>query len=192
MNWDRQAVEQDASWQWHHDFGFAGLCFYDEALHFMLDRKRYYKPDVQQTLDCLYYKSRQFRCDKTHCFTALSLYDKYITNLEPLAYLQDLWFLDLESNRGIRDIRPLKNLTKLRELFLAYSYDIDDIRPLATLIKLEKLSLQHNKISNIEPLGHLTNLKELDLAHNQISSIESLASLKALKILKLSRTRSKI
>jgi hypothetical protein len=82
---------------------------------------------------------------------ALSLWDNYVFDLEPLAGLVNLEYLDLEYNI-VFDLEPLANLYYMRELYLAENY-ISDLDPLWELWELEVLDLRDNILDDISPLS---------------------------------------
>ena len=106
-----------------------------------------------------------------------------VSDLTPLAGLEDLHTLKLYSNR-ISDITPLAGLVNLTYLILSGN-DISDTTSLAGLVNLEVLQLQNNQIADITPLAGLVNLKELYLVENQIVDISPLAGLVNLNVLAL-------
>ncbi|XP_029346415.1 leucine-rich repeats and immunoglobulin-like domains protein 1 isoform X10 [Acyrthosiphon pisum] len=116
----------------------------------------------------------------------LILINNEISDIESLAYLRELQFLNLDNNK-IRDIESLANLTQLAILYL-YRNNIMDIKSLAHLTKLETLDLSYNEIMDIESLAHLTELETLDLSNNNISELKhgAFANLSKLQSLTLS------
>ncbi|XP_029346420.1 leucine-rich repeat and immunoglobulin-like domain-containing nogo receptor-interacting protein 2 isoform X15 [Acyrthosiphon pisum] len=116
----------------------------------------------------------------------LILINNEISDIESLAYLRELQFLNLDNNK-IRDIESLANLTQLAILYL-YRNNIMDIKSLAHLTKLETLDLSYNEIMDIESLAHLTELETLDLSNNNISELKhgAFANLSKLQSLDLS------
>ena len=73
------------------------------------------------------------------------------------------------TNKNISDLTPLAGLTNLTELIL-YRNNIGDLTPLAESTNLTELHLSYNKISDISPLAGLTNLTDLGLKDNNIST----------------------
>ncbi len=115
----------------------------------------------------------------------ISLNHNNISNIAPLAGLTNLEYINLHQNK-ISDITPLASLKELHSLDLDQN-NISDITSLAGLTKLVYLSLGENKISDITPLADLTNLKYLYLNQNNISNVTTLANLTNLKFLELSQ-----
>jgi internalin A len=100
--------------------------------------------------------------------TYLLLYNKYISDLTPIAGLTNLMRLSLALN-NITDITPLAELTNLLILEL-FQNNISDLTPLEGLTNLTELILDDNNISNLSPLEGLTNLTYLTLYNNPISA----------------------
>ena len=115
--------------------------------------------------------------------TELSLWNSNITNLAPLAGLDNLEQLGLSYNQ-ITDLSPLAGMTNLRTLIMEDN-EIVDLSPLSGLTNLTTLKLTHNQISDLTPLAGLTNLQELSVG-NRIEDLSSLAGLKNLVSLTLS------
>lgn len=111
----------------------------------------------------------------------------HIENIESLAGLSKLRFLNLESNR-VQDISPLTNLLNLNYLTLDFN-QVSDIAPLAKLTVLEVLKLNNNRIKSIEALQEMDYLSHLELANNQIQDIAPLKELKQLKTLHINNNQ---
>ena len=77
-------------------------------------------------------------------------------------------FLQLQNNQ-ISDLTPLANLQNLRVLHL-YDNQISDVSPLSGLTGLQELIIGANFISDLTPLVSLTNLLTLDIYPNPIPS----------------------
>ncbi len=110
-----------------------------------------------------------------------------ITDLAPLANLQDLHILRLEDTQ-ITDIEPLVKLQNLRTLGLS-STQVTNFEALAKLQSLQILWLDRTQITNIEPLANLQNLQILWLGRTQVTDFEPLAKLQSLRILWLDHTQ---
>ena len=104
-----------------------------------------------------------------------------VSDLTPLAELENLWALKLFGN-PISDISPLAGLIGLQELHLGNSL-ISDLTPLVNLQNLKVLRLQGNRISDVSPLSGLVGLQELILKGNAISDFTPLVSLTNLQTL---------
>ena len=104
--------------------------------------------------------------------------------------------INLESlvvtNAKVSDLTPLAGLENLRVLVLANNRRITDIASLAGLIHLELLDLQNNQISDISPLKGLVNLKLLNLSGNQILDFTPIYGLVGIETLRLGLARSGI
>ena len=124
--------------------------------------------------------------------TSISLKDRKIKNLAPLAKLTNIEKLDLQGN-DIVDVGPLEGLNKLTYLNLA-SNQITNIAPLGKLPALKELSLTENQIVDLLPIAGMKYLEILYLKKNQIATIDPLVNepnveaggLKRLKTLNLS------
>ena len=106
-----------------------------------------------------------------------------VSDLTPLAELENLWALKLFGN-PISDISPLAGLIGLRELRLGSSL-ISDLTPLANLENLRVLRLQSEQISDISPLARLVGLQEFHLGSSLISDLTPLVNLENLRVLSL-------
>ena len=110
-----------------------------------------------------------------------------VSDLTPLAELENLWVLKLFGN-PILDISPLAGLIGLQELHLGSSL-ISDLTPLANLQNLRVLRLQGKQISDVSPLAGLIELRELQLTNLIFSDLTPLANVLAnlqnLRVLRL-------
>ena len=104
-----------------------------------------------------------------------------ISDLEPLARLTSLEWLDLGSTR-VSDLAPLAKLTALESLNLVET-EVSDVGPLASLTALGRLGLAFTSVSDIGPIANLTTLQWLDLAFTPVSCFDPLSKLTALKFL---------
>ena len=109
----------------------------------------------------------------------------YISDISPLANLENLKYLDLFGCK-FSDLSPLTNLNNISYLNIC-GCKVTDLKPLANLTNLYYLNLGANeKLSDISPIAGLTNLKELDLwACHGLSNIEPISHLKHLRVLNL-------
>ena len=114
---------------------------------------------------------------------SFSVWGHPISDITPLAGLQELHTLDI-SNTRVSDLKSLVNLTKLETLRLNGN-GISDVSPLVSLVSLTYLNLKENEISDISPLAKLTRLKKLELQSNLIKDVSHLAKLTELKWLGL-------
>ncbi len=126
-----------------------------------------------------------------------------IQDLEPIANLTDLFFLNLSSNR-ISDMEELKNLSQIKVLILSdnairdvgvleyldqvtelnlQNNEIIDITSMENMKKIKRVNLSNNKIHNIRSIGTLESLEEIILASNQINDVSDLRDLKRLTLL---------
>jgi internalin A len=96
---------------------------------------------------------------RLRALTVLDLSNNQISDVQPLASLNNLTKLDLSKNQ-INDLHPLVTLHSLTALGLNGN-QISDISPLASFVKLTVLNLSKNKISDIKPLAILNTLTDL-------------------------------
>jgi Leucine-rich repeat (LRR) protein len=126
---------------------------------------------TRHTIDVLLKEADTENCQradrKLSSFVSLSLIDQRISDLKPLASLNNLAFLTLSDNK-IVDLTPLAGLSNLTSLQLDQN-QIIDIKPLAGLSNLTSLYLDRNQIVDIKPLAQLRNLTQLYLNRNQIA-----------------------
>ena len=129
--------------------------------------------------------------------TSLSMFDRLITDIDPLRHLTKLTSLVLHTN-WINDIEPLSGLVNLERLIISEN-PISDIGPLAGLTKLRQLHVHglypnqlnywlamddgrdpdvvFNGITDISPLAGLTEMRLLRIHLNSIEDITPLANL---------------
>ena len=117
--------------------------------------------EVAGTQDCKKAES------KLKSLTSLSLRNKQISNLLPLADLTNLNTLDLNKNL-IVNVSILSSLTNLTYLNLRGN-QIEDVKPLAHLTNLNYLNLRNNQIKDMTSLARLNKLNQLNLRGNQIA-----------------------
>ena len=139
--------------------------------------------EVAGTQDCEKAES------KLKSLTSLSLANKQISNLVPLASLTNLTTLDLNKNQ-IVDVSPLYSLTNLTYLNLRDN-QIEYVKPLAHLTNLNYLNLRNNQIKYMTSLASLNKLNQLNLRNNYIIDVKYLTRLTNLTTLTLSTNRIK-
>jgi Leucine-rich repeat (LRR) protein len=105
----------------------------------------------------------------------LRLHANHVSDLAPLAGLQQLTYLDLRQN-DVAGVEPLADLTGLVYLDLG-SNSLEDLAPLSGLTNVMTLVLGGNQILDLRPIRGMTNLRYLDASVNQIGSLEPLAPL---------------
>ena len=110
-----------------------------------------------------------------------------LSDVSPLAGLQDVEVLDLGGNR-IDDLGPLAALPGLTVLDLRAN-DVGDLSPLASLPHLRVLDLSDNAVSDLTPLAGLAALRRLDLSGNRVADLRPLSELRRLEVLLLDRNR---
>ncbi len=106
-----------------------------------------------------------------------------ISNLAPLASLENLQFLNLSDN-SIENIESLGNLSNLVSLYLDNN-DISDLTPLSNLDDLETIALLSNNVSNTAPIKNLPKLTTLLLANNEISDLKPISEISTLNSLNI-------
>lgn len=121
--------------------------------------------------------------DLNENLTWLDLDNNEISNISPLSKLKNLNALTVSNNK-ILDISSLGNLKNLKSLYI-YGNNISDVLTLKDLTQLEELSIAYNKVNDISPISSLTNLKNLYVNHNEISNISPLTNFKGLEMLSL-------
>lgn len=82
-------------------------------------------------------------------------------------------------NKGLTDIRPVASLVNLKGLNLSQN-SILDVEPIGNLVGLTRLFLLDNQIQDVSPLSSLVNLIYINLKNNQIDDVSSLVTLKKL------------
>ena len=123
-------------------------------------------------------------------FTALKtlrLDQNSITDLSPIADLENLIDLDLRANLDLTDISVVQNLPNLTQLMLDNcNISQDDIEIISKCTTLKKLGLPGcSNITDISKLADLTNLQRLWLERTPITSIDALKDLTSLKELNI-------
>jgi len=135
-----------------------------------------------------------------HNLRNLNLYENEITDVSPLASLNQLSWVALAGNQ-ITDVSPLSGITSLRTLWLGVTLypnepgelnlgnQISDLSPLAGLTGLQSLGFSHNPVSDLSPIAGLTNVSYLSASDCDITSVASLAGWTKLSILRLGENR---
>ena len=126
--------------------------------------------ESRHTIDELLLIAGTQNCQKAESqlknLTSLSLVNKRIVDLSPLASLVNLKTLDLHHN-NITNVEGLSHLTNLTSLNLAMN-KVFDVKPLASLNNLTTLDLYNNQIKDVTSLASLNKLTTLDLSRNEI------------------------
>jgi len=121
----------------------------------------------------------------------VSVADNLITDLTPLANLQNLQTLllpnddDLERRYDLADLSPLAGHTALKNLNFDYRY-VTSLAPLYASVNLEALSLDTCTGALIEELSAFPHLKSLNLTRMTVPSLDVLSGLQELETLDLS------
>ena len=144
------------------DTGVISITFEEMATLTYLNVSNYGK---QQRINIKNLEGLEFAIQLNH----LNIGINTISDLSPLARLENLTFLDVADNL-ISDISQLKGLTNLRGLILTGNL-ISDLSPLEALTNLEALRVNSNPISNFIPITNLTTLKEIWISHSTLSDL---------------------
>jgi len=116
----------------------------------------------------------------------LTIHDRKLDSLSPLASLVNLKELDLNGCRfSASELKTIAGLPDLEKLTLS-NCGLSTIADLAGAKKLTWLDLSSNTLRNLEPLIPMTELRELYLQHNAVTSLESLTTLTELTRLDVS------
>jgi len=115
----------------------------------------------------------------------LHLYNRtHGCDLIPLAGLKNLESLTLAGTSD-RDLTPLIGLTNLKSLHVTAS-SVSDLTPLAGLTNLELLDLTNSSsVDDLTPLTRLMSLEELKLTGTSVSNLAPIAGLRSLRLLHL-------
>lgn len=123
-------------------------------------------------------------------WASLSLIDRQISNLEPLASLPWLTNLELTGHR-FSDIKPLTHLVNLRSLTISDNTIIHtnervelNLESLTSLTQLTTLNLADTGIRDLNFLYALSSLQELDVSNNPIEDLTPILALPNLKKVK--------
>lgn len=116
--------------------------------------------------------------------TRLSLAGCSLSNIQPLATLTKLKYLDLSSNT-VRNLAALSGMTQLEQLYLANNV-VNALDVLTQMKKLEVLDISYNAVASLDPLKGLQELTTLLASNNQINSVQPLNGLTALEIVNVS------
>lgn len=112
--------------------------------------------------------------------------NKDIDNLDPLAELSELRYLDC-SGTNVRNINPIRNLNKIKELNISDTY-ITDISSLKYANVVQNLKADNIKIDDISVVGFFKDITTLSVSDTDVSDISSLAKCPNLSTLNLSGT----
>ena len=113
--------------------------------------------------------------------------NKYIQNIEPLAALVGLRYLNLSTTQ-VSDLTPIRNLTELVTLDIARTA-VADITPLRYAMKLGALNLRGTRVNDLSVLSNLEALQSLDVTGVPATDFTALTSLTQLKRLVVAHTR---
>lgn len=114
--------------------------------------------------------------------TRVDLGGNRISDLTPLAGLDQLRHLDLNRNRDIVDLSALSGLTRLQSLNLYYNSELEDISVIAGLTELRTLDLGITRVEDLSVLADLTQLRDLRLMSVPVSDLSVVAGLENLEV----------
>ncbi|MBL6445178.1 hypothetical protein JMN32_02590 [Fulvivirga sp. 29W222] len=86
-------------------------------------------------------------------------YNKYITDLKPLAKLTALEILNFSST-GVNDISILSQLSNLREVYMSNT-GVQSLEPLKALESLEVVYFENTAVTSLTPIAPLKSLKKV-------------------------------
>lgn len=109
-----------------------------------------------------------------------------ITELNPLAELSDLRYLDCSGTK-VSDINPIRNLNGIKELNISDT-EITDISNLKYANVVRNFKADNNKISDVSIVEYFKDLNELSISGTDVSDISSLSSCENITKLNLSAT----
>lgn len=113
--------------------------------------------------------------------------DENITNLDPLAELSELRFLDC-SDTKVSDINPIRNLNKIKELNISGT-KVSDISNLKYANVVQAFKADNTQISDISVVSFFKDLNNLSLANTNVNDIASVSRCVNLTTLNLSGTK---
>lgn len=113
--------------------------------------------------------------------------NKDIDNLEPLAELSELRFLDC-SGTNVSDVNPIRNLNKIKELDISNTL-VSDISNLKYANVVQNFKADNIRINDISIVSFFKDLNSLSVSHTDLSDISFLAKCSNLSTLNLSGTK---
>uniref|UniRef100_UPI00286E1A5B leucine-rich repeat domain-containing protein n=1 Tax=Chamaesiphon sp. VAR_48_metabat_403 TaxID=2964700 RepID=UPI00286E1A5B len=139
-------------------------------------QKQAVSADARNTIDVMLEKVKTNDCQQAELrlrsLKDLNLNDSRISDLNPIAGLNNLIRLQIDRNR-ISDLKPIAGLKNLIYLSIEDN-QISDLKPLAEL-DLLSLSLRKNRVSDIKPLAGLVDLTNLSIESNRVGDIQPIA-----------------
>ncbi|UII30035.1 hypothetical protein LVD17_17185 [Fulvivirga ulvae] len=97
-------------------------------------------------------------------------YNKYITDLKPLAKLTALEILNFSST-GVNDISILSQLSNLREIYMSNT-GVQSLEPLKALESLEVVYFENTSVKTLAPITPLKSLKKVVCINTPIDLTE--------------------
>ena len=113
--------------------------------------------------------------------------NKDIANLDPLAELSELRYLDC-SGTNIRNINPIRNLNKIKELNISDTY-VTDISNLKYANVVQDFKADNIRIDDISVVGFFKDIATLSVSNTDVYDILSLSQCSNLSTLNLSGTK---
>ena len=113
--------------------------------------------------------------------------NKDIDNLDPLAELSELRFLDC-SGTNVSNINPIRNLNKIKELNISDTY-VTDISNLKYANVVQDFNADNIRIDDISIVSFFKDLTTLSISNTDVYDISALANCSNLSTLNLSGTK---
>jgi Leucine-rich repeat (LRR) protein len=113
--------------------------------------------------------------------------NRYLQNIEPLAQLPGLRYLNISSSQ-ISDLTPIRNLTELVYLDISKTA-VTDVAPLRYSTNLRHLAMHNTRVTEVSAVANLESLEYLSMASVRATDFSAMESLISLKQLDVSRTR---
>ncbi len=111
-----------------------------------------------------------------------------LTDLAPIAGLRALQNLNLSFCTAVTDLAPIAGLRALQNLYLSFCRAVTDLTPIAGLQALQTLYLLRMAVTDLAPIAGLQALQNLYLASTAVTDLVPIAGLQALQNLNLSST----
>jgi len=107
---------------------------------------------------------------------SLTLYgSSQLSNIEPIASLNGLTFLDIGGDTPVSDLTPLTRLRKLQHLIIGNSTRSLDLTPISKLPKIRTLHMEEmTEDTDLSPLAGMHNLSISMSEGQQVKGIERL------------------
>ena len=116
--------------------------------------------------------------------TSLTLSDCGLSTIADLKGAQNLQYLDLSGNGGLRDLSALSDMLTLKELYLQHNAVVS-VEQLSGLTNLEKLDISYNAINTLSKIGNCIKLRWLNADGNQLTDTTGINKLGVLEYVSL-------